>query len=64
MRVECPCGSSLFQVYAPPPKTKPGQREVYLICEGCRKTWKLKSASLPEVDDQGVLKSHTKEVQP
>jgi hypothetical protein len=57
LRVKCPCGSHLFLVHTPPPKTEPSQRKVYLICEGCRKIWKLQDAQLPDVDENGVLKT-------
>jgi hypothetical protein len=63
MRVRCPCGSSLFLVHTPPPKTPPGLRKVYLICDKCRKIWKLQDASLPDTDAYGVLKSEN-ELQP
>ncbi len=63
MRVRCPCGSSLFLVHTPPPKTPLGLGKVYLICDKCRKIWKLQDASLPDTDAYGVLKSEN-ELQP
>lgn len=57
MRVKCPCGCTVFLVHTPPPKTAPGLRKVYLVCEKCQKLWKLQDAILPDVDEYGVLKS-------
>lgn len=57
MRVKCSCGSEVFLVHTPPANTEPSVRKVWLICEKCRKIWKLQDASLPDVDSSGVLKS-------
>jgi hypothetical protein len=63
LRVKCPCGSHLFLVHTPPPKTEPSQRKVYLICEGCRKIWRLQDGYLPDVDENGVLKTENEVLQ-
>lgn len=57
MRVKCSCGSDIFLVHTPPANTEPSLRKVWLICEKCRKIWKLQDASLPDVDENGVLKT-------
>jgi hypothetical protein len=56
MRIKCPCGSHLFLVHTPPLGTEPNLRKVYLICEQCRKIWRLQDGYCPDVDVNGILK--------
>ena len=57
MRISCPCGCNVFHVHTPPAKTPACLRKVYLACKKCGRLWRLQDASLPDVNEQGILKT-------
>lgn len=42
MLVECrECGSTRFHLHVPPKHAKKSLKQVYLVCDGCGKLWRI-----------------------